>query len=326
MYDILIIGSGPAGLSAAVYAKRANLKVAVIEKEYEGTGQIAESQQVDNYLGLPGISGYDLGENFRRHAVDAGVEFVEQKITKIRRVSACDEDGASIPVWQLLGEEEYREFAKTVIYAAGAVPRSLQVKGEDRFLGKGISFCAICDGAFYKGKDVAVIGGGDTALDEALYLSDIARTVYLIHRRSEFRGAASTHKLLKQQQNIVFLLDTQVKEVLGTEKLFGLRIQKSDGNEKEIAVDGVFEAIGSDPATELVCDYVKINSQGYIVAGEDGITSAPGLFVAGDVREKNLRQVVTAVADGANAVISATEYLRSLQEFSPIQDGSVQIS
>lgn len=191
-YDVGIIGSGPAGLSAAIYAKRANLSAVVIEKEYEGTGQIAESGQVDNYLGLPGISGYDLGEQFREHAVKLGVSFLEQEVTEIKK-----EDSA---VFKIIFEDGSSVETKTVIYAAGATPRRANIPGEQEYSGKGVSYCAICDGSFYRGKKVAVLGGGDTALDDAVYLADLAEQVYVIHRRKEFRGAATTVEKLRKKK------------------------------------------------------------------------------------------------------------------------------
>lgn len=311
MYDVVIIGSGPAGLSAAVYAKRANLKVAVIEKEYEGTGQIAESSRVDNYLGLPGISGYELGENFRNHASDMGVEFIEQEVTRLRQVVPRGEDETSI-FWEITGNDDFAILSEAVIYATGTSQRKLGKTGEDLFLGKGISFCAICDGAFYKGKNVAVIGGGDTALDDALYLSDIAAKVYLIHRRDQFRGAGISQERLKARENVEFILNSQVEEFLGDEKLSAIKLSNRLGEKRQIEVDGVFEAIGSVPSTDLISGYVKLDESGYVIASEDGITEARGLFVAGDVRSKQLRQVVTAVSDGANAISSVLNYLSQL--------------
>lgn len=306
MYDVLIIGSGPAGLSAAIYARRANIKAAVIEKEYEGTGQIAESQRVDNYLGLPKTSGYDLGEIFRNHAVDMGVEFIEQEVTAIEQTLSIETGDKETPVWKVTDDSGNGQLAKAIILATGASPRLLDAPGEKDFLGKGISFCAICDGAFYKGKRVAVIGGGDTALDDALYLADIAEQVYLVHRRMQFRGAEATVEAIKKKKNIDLLLETQVEAFLGEKKLSGIQLS----NGEILEVDGAFVAIGSTPQSNLVRDLVDVSQQGYILADESGITKAAGLFAAGDVREKKLRQVVTAVSDGANAATSAAEYLK----------------
>ena len=297
MLDAIIIGSGPAGLAAAIYGKRANLNIAVVEKEYEGTGQIAESSCVDNYLGLPGINGYDLGEQFRNHAVDFGVDFIEHEVVAIEK-----QPGG----WKLAFEDGSSKEARTVIYAAGAQPRKADVPGEDRYIGKGVSYCAICDGAFYKGKTVAVLGGGDTAVDEALYLSDLCEKVYLIHRRTEFRGAAQRVEQARKKANIEFVLGETVKEFVGGEKLTAVRLNSGTS----IEVNGVFVAYGSKPQTELLRGFVALDDSGYVVANEDGRTSQEGFFVAGDVRTKTLRQVVTAVSDGANAITSVAEYIK----------------
>lgn len=306
MYDIIIIGSGPAGLSAAIYAKRANLNVAVVEKEYEGTGQIAESGNVNNYLGLPNINGYDLGEKFREHAVSLDVEFIEKEAVKIEKTSG-EKQGYMVKF-----DDDTIAGSKTVIYTAGAYPRKAGVPGEEEYTGKGVSYCAICDGAFYKGKTTAVLGGGDTALDDALYLSDICEKVYLVHRRDSFRGAQSTVELLKQKANVEFVLNETVTEIFGEKKPTGLRLKSG----RELFVDGVFVAYGSAPQSDLVKGLVKLDERGYVVAGESGATHTadgsnvqPGFYVAGDVRTKALRQVVTAVSDGANAATSAAEYI-----------------
>lgn len=297
-YDVGIIGSGPAGLSAAIYAKRANLSAVVIEKEYEGTGQIAESGQVDNYLGLPGISGYDLGEQFREHAVKLGVSFLEREVTEIKK-----ED---YEVFTIIFEDGSSVETKTVIYAAGAAPRRANIPGEQEYSGKGVSYCAICDGSFYRGKKVAVLGGGDTALDDAVYLADLAEQVYVIHRRKEFRGAATTVEKLRKKENVTFVLEHQVKEITAAEKVNGVILE--DGT--AIAVDGVFVAYGSVPQTDLLKELVTLDEAGYVKAEETGETSLAGLYVAGDARTKKLRQVVTAVSDGANAATAVVEYLK----------------
>ena len=297
MLDVLVIGSGPAGLSAAVYAKRANLNVLVAEKEYYGTGQIAESNQVDNYLGFAGINGYDLGEKFREHAVSLGVEFKDGEAEKFESAGG---------LWKVTFKNGDVLETKTVIYAGGAMHRHLGVQGEDEFGGKGVSYCATCDGAFFKGKVTAVIGGGDTALDDALYLSDISSKVYLVHRRNEFRGSAKTVEKLKAKENVEFVLEAKPSLITGTDKVEKLQLQ--DG--RSFNVDGVFVAVGMVPMTAHVKDVVELDANGYIVADETGKTSAEGFFVAGDVRTKALRQVVTAVSDGANAATSAEQYLK----------------
>lgn len=297
MKDIVIIGSGPAGLSAAVYGRRAGLDILVIEKEYCGTGQIAESGQVDNYLGIPGIDGYSLGEKFREHAENLGTAFLEEEVTKLEQ-----SDG----YWKvLLAGGDVLE-TKTVIYAAGASHRHLNVPGEDKLSGRGVSYCATCDGAFFQGKVTAVVGGGDTALDDALYLSQICEKVYLIHRRDEFRGNAGTVQNVKDAGNIEILTNARVHEIQGEQRVEALVLE--DGRRLEAA--GVFAAVGMEPVTGLLQGVAELDEYGYVAAGEQGITSAQGLFVAGDVRTKVLRQVITAAADGANAATEAERYIR----------------
>lgn len=298
MLDTIIIGSGPAGLSASIYIKRANLNVLVIEKDYEGTGQVAESGKVDNYLGIPGISGYELGEKFREHALKAGVNFLEANVINIKK----QKDNI---LRVELENGEYVE-AKTIIYAAGATHRRLNVLGEEKYLGRGVSYCAICDGAFYKNKVVAVIGGGDVALDDAVYLSEIAKKIYLIHRRKEFRGAESTLNLLKEKENVEILIDSEVDSILGDDKVTGILLK----NKREIILDGIFSAIGMIPKTEILKELIDLDEYGYVKADETGKTNLKGFFVAGDVRKKELRQIVTAVSDGANAATSAINYIR----------------
>lgn len=299
MYDTVIIGSGPAGLSAAVYAKRAQLESVVIEKQYMGTGQIAESERVDNYLGLYGESGFDLGEKFRSHAVSLGVEFIENEVIKIvpegnfYNIAFPDDSGIK---------------TKTIIYAAGADPRKLCIKGESKFTGKGVSYCAVCDGAFYKNKTVAVFGGGDTALQDAILLSKVAEVVYLVHRRDEFRANKTLQKTVKETQNIKLVLNSVPEEIIGDKKVSAVKILRS-GNEEILNVDGIFIAVGTVPNSSLLKNIVNLDDKGYVAANEDGATSANGIFAAGDVRTKKLRQVATAVSDGANCVQSVEEYL-----------------
>ncbi|MBR1865960.1 MAG: FAD-dependent oxidoreductase [Lachnospiraceae bacterium] len=297
MLDVLIIGSGPAGLSAAVYAKRANLSVSVIEKVYSGTGQVAESNQVDNYLGLAGMNGYDLGEKFRQHAVSLGVEFKDGEA-----VQFTSENGN----WKVALKNGDVLESRTVIYAAGAVHRHAGVEGEETFAGKGVSYCATCDGAFFKGKKTVVVGGGDTALDDALYLSDLCETVYLVHRRKEFRGSAHTVEKLRDKSNVEFVLEAKPHKINGETKVTELVLE--DG--RSLSVDGIFIAVGMIPMTDPVSGVVELDPGGYIIADETGRTTAPGFFAAGDVRTKQLRQIVTAVSDGANAITSAEQYIR----------------
>ena len=298
MRDLLIIGSGPAGMSASVYATRANLDVLVAEKEYLGTGQIAESAQVDNYIGLVGKSGYELGELFRQDAEKLGVEFYEGNAIKIEHG-----DG----YWITRFDNGKVVESQTIVYATGATHRKLGVPGEEKFIGNGVSFCAYCDGSLYQDKTVAVVGGGDTALDDALYLSDIAKKIYLIHRRDEFRASENRVLKVKAKANIELILSATVSEIIGDDRVTAVLL---DGGSK-LSVDGVFVAVGMVPESHLLKDLVPIDENGYVVSDETGETTSSGLFVAGDVRTKKLRQVVTAVSDGANAAISAVEYLKS---------------
>ena len=297
MVDIIIVGSGPAGMSAAVYGKRAGLSVLVIEKVYYGTGQVAESSHVDNYLGIPGINGYELGEKFRSHAEGLGVEFKDGEV--IRFEKADDR-------WYVHLKNGETLESKTVVYAAGAAHRHLGVPGEEELSGKGVSYCATCDGAFFKGKDVAVVGGGNTAMDDAIYLSDICNKVYLVHRRDVFRGDATTLMKLEETENIELVVPAKVQEVKGEQVVTALQLE--DG--RSLEVSGVFVAVGMQPATSMLQGIVLMDDNGYIIADETGRTSAAGFFAAGDVRTKELRQIITAVSDGANAATSAERYIR----------------
>lgn len=299
MQDIVIIGSGPAGLSAAIYAKRANLDVVIVEKTFYGTGQIAESSQVDNYPGLPGTNGFDLGEKFRQHAESLGVEFKTAEVVGFEQKDK---------IWSVKLKDETELEAKAVIYAAGAVHRHLGIPGENELAAKGVSYCATCDGSFFRGRKVAVVGGGDTALDDALYLSKLAEKVYIVHRRDEFRGSPLTVEKLKATENVEFVLSAVPEKVEGNDSVTGLVLK--DG--RTIQVDGVFIAVGMIPLSNAVEGVVELDSAGYIKADETCVTSADGFFAAGDVRTKALRQVVTAVADGACAVTSAEEYIRKI--------------
>lgn len=294
MYDIIVIGSGPAGLSAAIYGMRAGKKTLVIEKEYEGTGQIALSSKVDNYLGYHDIDGYSLGEQFREHALALNVEIKNGTVQAINAV----ENGFEISVKVRKKEEVLT--ATNVVYCSGARHRTLNVPGEEEFQGKGVSYCATCDGDFFRGKSVAVVGGGDTALDDALYLSNIAKDVTLLHRRDVFRGSYTTLEKLRNKENVKIITGVNVQSIEGDSSVEKIVLDQGD----EVAVDGVFIAVGMIPETSLVKDLVDCDEAGYVVAAEDCRSSRKGFYVAGDVRSKELRQVVTAVADGANAVNS----------------------
>ncbi len=301
MYDLIIIGSGPAGLSAAVYGKRAGLNLLVLERNPMSGGQVLNTYEVDNYLGMPGADGFDMGMQFRQHADKLGVEFCEALAISI------EDKGDSKVVHTQEGALE----TKAVILAAGAVHANLGVPGETEFAGKGVSYCATCDGAFYRGRTVAVVGGGDVALEDAIYLSRTCEKVYLIHRRDALRGAMVLQEELKALQNVEILYSHTVEEIQGGDTVEGILLK--NGKTKDtftLPVSGVFVAVGIRPGTELVRDLVACDEGGYVVADETGATDVPGIYVAGDVRKKPLRQIVTAVADGANAAVAAGEYSR----------------
>jgi len=300
MYDLVIIGSGPAGLSAAVYAKRACLSILVIEKEAFAGGQMVYTEEVDNYLGLNAKSGFELAESFKQHALDLDVSFAEGAVEKI-----VPKDGK----WSLHMESGEDIETKTVLLATGATHRKLGVPGEETFAGVGVSYCATCDGAFFQGKSVAVVGGGDVALEDALYLANICEHVYLIHRRNELRGTKVLQNQVFANEKITFLGESEVTEITGDKQVSGISVHNKVTDEtKELSVVGVFIAVGMEPQSDLYAPLLSLE-HGYVPAGEDCATEKDGLYVAGDVRTKRLRQIVTAVADGANAVHSIQEYL-----------------
>ncbi len=299
IYDVIIIGGGPAGLSAAIYAKRACMNAIICEKDFMGTGQIAESVRVDNYPGMYGETGYDLGEKFRSHAEALGANFLEGEAKEI----IPDKNGYTVTF-----TDDRVLSGKTIVYAAGTYRRRLEITGEREYSARGISYCAVCDGAFFAGKDTAVIGGGDTALSDALYLSEIAKKVYIIHRRDKFRASEALVKKVKETPNVELILNAVPIGFVGEKMLTGVRYKQND-EDKTLCVSGSFTAIGSIPNTDILKGIVSLNENGYIIAGEDGVTSAKGFFAAGDVRTKALRQVITAAADGANCIESARKFL-----------------
>lgn len=302
IYDVIIIGSGPAGLSAAVYAKRAGLETLVIEKNYMSGGQILNTYEVDNYLGLPGVNGFDMGMQFRAHADKMEVEFTEGEVTEIVK-------GQPITIRTLGRDYETR----SVILAMGAEHAKLGVPGEDVFSGKGVSYCATCDGAFYRGAEVAVVGGGDVALEDAAFLARTCKKVYVIHRRDTFRGAMILQKQLQQYENVEILYCHKVEEIVGENKVKRLILTDIKRQTRKIIdVEGVFIGVGMVPNTAWVPEWIEKDEKGYLVAGEEGRTSCEGIFAAGDVRTKALRQIVTAVSDGANAAISVAEYVNRM--------------
>ena len=300
MLDVIIIGSGAAGLSAAVYAKRAGLDLLVLEKSPMSGGQILNTYEVDNYLGLPGINGFDMGMKFREHADKLEVPFKEAEVLEIK-------DLGDKKVVRTAKEELE---AKTVILATGAHHALLGVPGEDKLSGMGVSYCATCDGAFFRKKVVAVVGGGDVALEDAIYLARTSAKVYLIHRRDELRGTKVLQEELMGMENVEILYSHVVKEICGEERVEKLVLEDvKTGEKKDLVVNGVFIAVGIHPDSELVKEMAEMDGAGYVIADETCATSVPGIFAAGDVRKKPIRQIVTAVADGANAATSAGAYV-----------------
>lgn len=310
MYDLIIVGAGPAGLTAAIYAKRAELDVLVVEKEVMSGGQIINTYEVDNYPGMPGTNGFDLAMAFRAHADKLGASFVSEEITKTEPI--CDREGKQVG-YRLLGKKNTYE-TKTLLLAAGAKHRKLNVPGEDTLSGHGVSYCATCDGAFFRGKDVAVIGGGDVAVEDAIFLARLCRKVYVIHRREELRAAKSLQTALLALPNVEMVWNSQVKSVNGEKAVESLTVITREGEipaERKLPVQGVFIAVGIEPLSAPFAGLADQDENGYIIAGEDGVTSAEGVFAAGDIRTTTLRQVVTAAADGANAAVSAERYIHA---------------
>ena len=303
-YDVVIIGSGPAGLSAGIYGKRAGLSTLIVDRSPMCGGQVTSTYEVDNYPGLPKVTGMELADKFKAHATEQEVEFLVSNITEI-------EDKGDVKVLHTNKDDIE---AKTVIIATGARHRTLGVPGESEHAGMGVSYCATCDGAFFRNKDVAVVGGGDVALEDALFLARTSNKVYLIHRRDAFRGAKVLENQVRATENIELVLDSVVEEVLGDGMVEKVAIlNKKTGEKSELNVNGVFMAVGILPNTEGLAGLPNTNEAGYIEAGEDGVTSIPGVFAAGDVRTKQLRQVITACSDGANCITSASRYLENVK-------------
>ena len=333
-YDLVIIGSGPAGLAAAIYAQRARLNTLVIEKEMMSGGQVLSTYEVDNYPGFPGINGFDLGMKLRQHADQLEAVFCEDEVEGIELVkaeekqgeeqlqaaelreisdsmmskSAAEKTGNSAVMKRIIGKKD-TYYAKTVIIASGAMHSKLGVPGEEEFGGMGVSYCATCDGAFFRKKVTAVVGGGDVAIEDAIFLARMCEQVYLIHRRDQLRGARSLQEKLFALDNVTVLWDTVVEEIRGDGKVNSLAVKNVKTQEQsELSVDGVFVAVGITPNSQPFSQLLTLD-HGYIAADETCETGVPGVFAAGDVRRKQLRQIVTAVADGANAVTSAERYL-----------------
>lgn len=300
IYDLLIIGSGPAGLAAAIYAQRARLSTLVLEKEYISGGQVVNTYEVDNYPGLPGINGFELGVKFREHADRLGAKFLTAEVKDIIIEETVKKVATSEGTFQ----------ARALILAMGAVHRELGVPGEKELAGMGVSYCATCDGAFFKERTVAVVGGGDVAVEDAIFLARGCKKVYLIHRRDELRAAKSLQERLFFCENVEILWNTVVQEINGEDHVESIKVKNvTTGEQNCMDMDGIFVAVGILPNSEIVRGLVDMDEGGYILAGEDGATNRKGVFAAGDIRKKSLRQIVTAVSDGANAVTSVQEYL-----------------
>ena len=297
MYDVVVVGGGPAGLTAAIYAVRANKKVLVLEATACG-GQIINTSKIENYPAAPDITGLEFGQTLQKQAEDLGVEIEFESVEKI-----IDNDISKLVITE---DDQYK--ARSVIIACGTEPRRLGLENEDNFTGSGISYCATCDGGFYRNKIVAVNGGGNSALHEALYLSEIAEKVFLIHRRNEFRGSADLVEKIKKKDNVELILNANIVGLNGDKKLKSITI--SHGNKtEELALDGLFVSIGRIPKAKGLIDGLELTEGGYVKADESCTTNIPGVFVAGDVRSKEIRQLVTATSDGAIAAEAALRYI-----------------
>lgn len=300
MYDLLIIGSGPAGLGAAIYGERAGMKLAVIDRSPVSGGQVLTTYEVDNYLGMPEISGIDISDRFRAHADKLGTEFIMADVESIEDLGEK----------KIVHTDEGDFEAKTIILATGAAHAMLGVEGEMKLAGMGVSYCATCDGAFFRGRTVAVVGGGDVAVEDAIFLAGLCKKVYLIHRRDSLRAADSLQKKLMSLSNVEILWNSEVSKIQGEDMIESLVVLNNTTKEEQsLEVNGVFIAVGILPNTKNFKGLVDMDEKGYILADESCVTSTPGIFAAGDIRKKPLRQIITAVADGANAVNSVQNYL-----------------
>ena len=301
MYDIIIIGAGPAGMTAAIYARRAAKSVLVLEAVNYG-GQILNTPDIENYPAEAHISGYDFSTKLYEQAKELGAEFIFEKAVDIK-----SENGTKVVV---TAKNSYE--AETVIIATGSASRKLGLEDEERLVGKGVSYCATCDGNFYRKKVVAVVGGGNTALEDALYLSDIAEKVYLIHRRDSFRGEEANVSRLTARENVEFIYNSNVTKLISDKRLRAIEVTNNlDGSVRTVELNGLFVAVGRIPENRNFANLVKLDDAGYVEAGEDCHTSCDGVFVAGDNRTKTLRQLVTAAADGAMAATEAVKYINN---------------
>jgi thioredoxin reductase (NADPH) len=300
-YDVIIIGAGPAGLSAAIYALRASMRTVLIEKASPG-GQITLTDEVENYPGFKSINGYDLSEKFLSHAKSYNLEVLSQEAMVLK-------PGLAWHSVQLNDDEQLKTHA--IILATGGLPRKLNIPGEDELYGKGVSYCAVCDGFFFRNKTVVVVGGGDTAVEEALYLSKLAQKVYLVHRRNALRASMILQQRLEADNKIEILWDTILTAIKSHEgQVSAVDLQDTQTEEtREVATDGIFIGIGFDPNNQLVPAGIKVNSEGYVCTDEKCETNIPGLFAIGDLREKYGRQIVLSAADGCTAALAAAYYV-----------------
>ena len=302
LYDIIIIGAGPAGLTSAIYARRANKNVLVLEANNYG-GQIINTQDIENYPVEEHISGFDFATKLYNQTKKLGANIIFEKAVDINDLDEVKE--------VVTTKNTYK--AKTVIIATGSENRKLGISNEDELVGKGISYCATCDGNFYRNKVVAVVGGGNTALEDALYLTDVAKKVYLIHRRDEFRGEESTVNLLKEKNNIEFIYNSNVTTLNANNRLESIEITDNKGNKKELVIDGLFIAVGRTPENQNFAKIINLDNMGYIISNEKCHTNAKGIYAAGDNRVKDLRQLVTATSDGAIAAVEAIKHINKIK-------------
>lgn len=300
-YDIIIVGAGAAGMTAAIYGVRSGKTVLLIEEKIYG-GQIINTPQVENYPGIENISGASFATNLYNQAKGLGAEYMSGKVKEIKDCGDTKE--------VIVNDNSYK--AKSIIIATGAKNRTLNVPGEIELTGKGVSYCATCDGMFYRNRDVAVVGGGNTALEDALFLADYCNKVYIIHRRDTFRGEKQLEESLRAKENVVFLLNRVVEEIQGTEALESIIVKEKDGDKSDqIPINGLFVAVGQVPDNDVFSNVVKLDEYGYIAAGENCKTNCDGVYAAGDCRTKSVRQLTTATSDGAVAALGACSYINA---------------
>jgi len=311
-YDVVIIGGGPAGLTAGIYTSRARLKTLLIES-YSVPCQAVTTDHIENYPGFPdGVNGFELIEKFKKQAEKFGTEFIVSEVKDIKENEA--HSGLSLgrmykPVWEILTDGKSYT-SRAIIIASGARPKRLDIPGEDKFRGKGVSYCATCDGALFKNKEVVVAGGGDTALEEAIFLTRFAKKVTVIHRRNTLRGTKILQERSFSNKKIEFVWDSVISEILGVAKVSGVKVKNvKTGAEKDLSCDGVFIFVGYTPNTAFLKDLLPLDESGYIIADINSLTSKAGIFACGDCRKKLLRQVVTAAGDGATAAFACQHFL-----------------